>query len=417
MSTWGPLAMMAGGGLLSGLGSMMGGASQGRAGRQARDYYGARTQEGMNRLGMLYYGPGNFTDYLAGTNVDYGGNFWPKALEGAMASGVKPDGMSDQEWQRIQSLKGDWDRMNSFVQGQGGPLIDQLRGLGTTAQTGGNSILSGYDQATKALMDQAGGIQSQARQMYQRNTGTLSGLGQQGWGNAMALSQGAENMAANYGQGARDVINSDFDKNQRNIADVMMAQLRSSGLASSTAGSGALSRALTQNEAERARANNDLSMGIADRVLAARGQTVGVQQNATNSMLGTLGQQFRQEQAAMPDLAGSQLSLLAQRYGGQTGLQQNNLAQQLQYQMLPIQATMGVEQSSVMNPWLGQNTSSYYPGNTGAGQAVGGFGNALASFGGYQYGQNNQLRLLQQLQQSGGNNPWASYGAYGPWQN
>lgn len=363
--------MMAAGGLMSGLGGLLGGIGKGRAGRQARDFYNSQTQEGQNMLGMMMYGADDWINYLGGSNT-FQGQMWPEALEGKLSDMQKPDGMSDQEWaaekQRLQGLKDQWDAAKGMIDRQGGPLIDQLRGLGDRASQGNRWLLDQYNQGTDKIMAQNSGLANQMGQLFGRNTQQLSGI-----------ATGAENIAKQYGQGALDIADQDFNRSGKNIADQTMAMLRASGMASTTAGAGALSRAMAQNEQERARAKTGIQMGTTDRVLGARGQRLGV-----------MGQQYGQQQGIMNQIGGQGVNLLANRLAGQAQLERTNQGVNLNMAQLPINTILGVQQGSVMNPWIGQNTAQYYPGNatTGLGNAFGGMGNALAGFGAYQYGQN-----------------------------
>ncbi len=371
--------LMLGGSLLSGLGGLMGGIGRGRAGRQARDWYNSQTSSGMNRLGMLMYGPDAWINYLGGT-YEHQGQLWPAALEGKLADMTKPADMTDEQWaaeqDRLGKLADQWRAMQGFVNAQGGPIIGQLRGLRDTARQGSHYILNQYDQGTNRLLGASGQLASQMSQLFGRNTQQLSGL-----------ATGAENMAKQYGQGMLDIADQDFNRSAKSIGDQTMAMLRASGLASSTAGAGALSRALAQNEQERARAKTNIQAATTDRVLGARSQRLGM-----------LGQQFGQQQGIMNQIGGSEVSMLANRLAGRTGLMRQNQQLDLNLAQLPINTMLGVTQGSVMNPWLGQNTSQYYPGNAAMGlsSAFGSIGNAMSGFGGYMYGQDMANQRFQQ---------------------
>ena len=356
---------------LSGLGALasmgggfMGAQSQNRAAREARDQYNARTGEGMNRLGMMFFGPGNFIDYLSGTAIDSGtGRLYPASLEGALAGNQKPADMNDQEWQRLQGLYGDWNRMNSFVNSAGGPVLDQLRGFGGQAQGMFDQAMRGYDTDTARLSGLAG---------------TMLGQRDRAAEGVMASAREGVGIAGRYGAGREDQIRRDTAKYQSNLNDQTSALMAAKGFggtleANQRAGN-ARSAQETMNDAI-----TSLRESQTDRMLGAQSALTGTQANMMSG-----------RDAITQAMLGNEYG----RAGQRTAYQMGNIDSQMGYRMMPAQSILGVMQGSVMNPWLNQNTSQYYPGASPIGTALQSGGNAAAGLGSQMVGMEWMKKLL-----------------------
>lgn len=355
---------------LSGLGALasmgggfLGAQSQNRAARQAMDTYGARTQEGMNRLGSIFFGPWSFKDYLAGTNVDYGGNFWPASLEGALAGGTRPEGMSDEQWNQLQALYGDWNRNKQFVDSIGGPVLNQLRGFGGQAQGMYDNVMRGYDADTKRLSDLG------ATMLGQRDRAAEG---------VMANAREAVGIAGRYGQGREAQIRRDTAKYQSNLNDQTSALMAAKGFggtleANQRAGN-ARSAQETMNDAI-----TSLRESQTDRMLGAQAALTGTQANMMSG-----------RDAITQAMLGNEYG----RAGQRTAYDVGNINSQMGYRMMPVQSILGVMQGSVMNPWLNQNTSQYFPGASPVGTALQTGGNAAAGLGSAMLGKSWMESLL-----------------------
>jgi hypothetical protein len=374
------------GGLASMAGGFLGGQSQNRAARQAMDTYGARTSEGMNRLGMAFFGPSSFMDLLAGTEVDYGGGFRPEALEGAIKAGKRPEGMDDAQWERIQGLYGQWQQMQGFTDRMGGPVLDQLRGLGGQAQGMYDTTMGRYDA----------------------DTARLSGIGQAMLGQrdraaegVMANAREGVGIAARYGQGREAQIRRDAGKAQNDLNDQTSALMAAKGFGGTLEANQRGANARGTQEAMQD-AITRLREGQTDRMLAA-------QSGVTGTQAGLMSGRDAIQQAMLGNEYG--------RAGQRTAYDVGNINSQMGYRMMPVQSILGVMQGSVMNPWLNQNTSQYYPGASPIGTALQTGGNAAAGLGSSMLGQEWMKQLLASYRSPGGTNPpGVSQSAYGPFQ-
>jgi hypothetical protein len=248
---------------------------------------------------------------------------------------------------------------------QGGGYLGQLGSLAGTAGARGDQLMRDYNADTGRL--QSG---------YQSDTGRLTQMG-----NAMGLG------LASYGDGERQRVRREAKDTNTAMDRQAVARLNASGLGQSTLTANALS--------ENARnVNNDLSdrLGqINDRQFQAG---LGIQQ----ANLGLANQR-----------ATGATSLATDRATRGTGLQGQLNDQRYQYDLAPVAARQSLLTSNVFQPFLGQNTTQYFPGvspSAGSANAWGGFmqGTGGTLFGNYlgggqsqgnQGGQGNQNRVQQ----------------------
>lgn len=205
----------------------------------------------------------------------------------------------------------------------------------------------------QGISGQAQGRNAATQAGYNTDTGRLSGL-----------AQGAEGMARQWGQGQGDMIRGDFGRQLASTNRQTQASLSASGFGNSTLGANQMSQNATANSREQSRALQELA-----------------------------NQQIQQQEAARTQ----RLNVEGARASGRTGLEQSITGQNAALQRAPLDVQLQAQMSSIMNPWLNQNASSYTAANNGGANALGSLGNAAGSFGGYQLGQQNQQSLLGQL--------------------
>jgi len=232
-------------------------------------------------------------------------------------------------------------------------LLARLGGIGTDYQAGADKIMGGFNQDTQNLMRQ-----------YQAGTNRLDALG-----------QGNEGMARQWGVGREKVIRQDAADSLKSMNRAGDAALNAGGFNSPTIRANQYAGNQTQTNKEMQRALQDLGEGQIDRQMQARTSRIG-------TLAGQLGQQ--NTFAANRSLAGTELG---------TGFLNAKTA----YQAVPLQTEAQMLTGSIANPWLGQNTSQYYPGQSALGQALQTGGNALAGFSSYKMGENNSQSNNQQL--------------------
>ncbi len=301
-------AMMAGGAGLSTIGGILGAQSSNRAGRQARDFYNDRTQEGSLRYGTALWG-------------DRYRKLFPDTAGGYLS----PEDQAK--------------AMDELSAANGGPIVPQLRQLADTVSARQTGNLRYYDDTTQRLDRESG-----------RRRGDL-----------MALARDAEGIARTSGLGAEGVIRAEGARTLREANGASDAAAVRSGFGGSTT-----RLALRNNNTTRvgegvARGLVDSRRQTADRVIGARGQTLGM-----------LGRFYDQD--ASRNLV---------RAAGRDDLEGRNLATDIRLRQDPINVNLSAQGGGVVNPWLGQNTSQYYPGVSAAGTGAVNGGNALAMLGAY----------------------------------
>lgn len=351
--TWATVAIAGAGALSAGSGLLQGGAS--RTGQnEARDLYGQNANQGVLNLGQLLYGPGFGTNYSYGLSGGMGGQ------AGGAAGGGSPLGAGGpgSNWQvgpNGQPIAGaNWGGMDKYT----------VRSMFPTDAQGNRSYSGG------SLLGQLSGIANQAQGA---NAQTLAGYGAD-TSRLSGLAQGAEGMARQWGQGQGDMIRGDFGRQLKSTNQQTQAGLAAAGFGNSTIGANQMSQNATANSREQSRALQELG-----------------------------NQQIQQQEGARTQ----RLNVEGARASGQTGLQQSITGQNAALQRAPLDVMLQAQMSSIMNPWLNQNATSYTGANSGAANALGSVGNALGGYGGFQLGQDSQKSLLQQLGQ---------YGRMGPFQ-
>lgn len=238
----------------------------------------------------------------------------------------------------------------------------------------GPGLIAQYSDLAKSQQ----GINARSLAEYDQGTSRLG-----------SLARNIETMAAKYGKGREQTIRQDSQESLDNSNRLATASLMSRGMGASTA--------LTDAYRGNARTN----------------------QRETQSALADLGDR---QIGLQTGLAGQRLGLISGRQSGrealQSGQQNQNLSMQQGVLNLKNQSLTG----SVMNPWLGQNVTSYFPSASPSGAAQSTLGGALGGLGsvGLGYGLMGLLSgggagggVNTGLNQLGGN-PFAMYGNMQP---
>lgn len=354
MSMFAGLGIGAAGLGLSALGNAFGASSANRAGRQARDWYGQQTGQGAARYASQLYGAPNTQN-------------WMNA------------GLGDQNAQQ------------ALNDASGGSLVQQANQIVGVA--GG-----GQDQARQAqlwnyLQGIYGGGQGQLLGAYQRSGDQQmaqfeSGAGQMG------------QTVNDYGKGQEEIINRDAAKQNRSMDRTSLARLYSSGLGNSTAVANQLSGNARRVGEQRQNSLADLNERVTNKRLGVQGDILSQRTNLLGNIYG------QQNQALGGELT-ARRGLETTMAGQDLGMRDQNTNRLLQALSSRLNLVNSGSQASTLNPWLGQNTTSYYPGVSGAGAAAQTGGNALGALGGNMMAQGNFSDMLRQLVQSGQN--WNQY--------
>lgn len=375
-------------GIAGGIGSLLGGIfgasgassaanAQIQAGRDAMNLYDTRTGEGQARLAAALYGAGpQYEAYLRTLN--------PSLVGTPSVSG----GLTDDQRQQLT-------RINQRIAELGGPGVvrsrtgqqnpelqsliqqrDTLNGLadGQPGEAGSLNLdaLRAYAGSQPGLLAQLQGI---SQQYQQGGQGILRGFDTQ----AANLSQQADAIgreAQGYGAQERRDININADRTLQGLNRQTLGRLASSGLGDSTLMSSAMAgntRSVNEGRATSLGNLNDRQINL----------LTGLRQGAL----------------------GVRTGLMQQRTGLQTGL----LDQGYQAQLAPINTQLAALQGGVMNPWLGQNTTQYFPGVSPGGSALSSIGNTLSAAGGTALGYGLQSLASGRTQTPGG----LGYGSVG----
>jgi hypothetical protein len=214
------------------------------------------------------------------------------------------------------------------------PTIDAnfQRLISGQARGAGTGILG----ALNRLRAQTNSAQRQEMGRYDQQTGQIVDQYRQG---------GA--LARMFGAGRDNTIRADAERSLRSTNDLIQARLNASGLGASTVATDQLRANIGDNQRELQRALQGSSDSRLDREIGANNQVAGA-------------------------MSGRDL--------GRVGLWESNLGRAIQLQQAPLNVALSTLQGNVMNPYLGQSATQYYPGYSGAGSAVGGLGNALALY-------------------------------------
>lgn len=370
--------LLGGGAALSSLGGLFGASSANRAGRKARDWYDMRTGEGMGRLGSLFYGYDPWSALLSGTSA-----------------ASTPE-------QRAEAAR-------RFEQMIGGPIFQQLQRFGPR-----------YDQMQGAAMgrfdEQSAGVSEMARQAlgdrmgaYRQGTDALMSAFDRGAEATAGLGRGLSALAGQWGAGREGIIRRDAGRLRDDLDARTRAQMTASGFGGTLEANQLAANARQAGELEQD-ALQRLSESQVDRRLGALGTQTALSQALLGQRTGLGAGLFGQAQQAADTMTSQELQNRYARLGQRAGYDFGSIGPRLGYEAAPLQAALGVQQGGVMNPWLGQSTSQFYPGASGAGNVLGSLGNAafaggstaLGNWMGQQQSQTqfNQLKDLMDLWRS-----------------
>ncbi len=371
-----------GGAALAARGASRDAASQIGAGKDAQKLYDDRTTEGQLNLYRLLYGAGGRERFRGAV----GGDRY-EAMFGRQAANPQQRIDLNNELAQIQ---------NQLAQGQGNAGGDNNQpGSGGRTGTGVNvpavrrqllarrdairAQLEGTDDARKGTFDpatwdaQAGdGMLSQMEALFgtfdkenKANEGTFSAE------TAQLMGMGDANLQSARGYGAARSAEAQRD------ADRMLGQLnattRARAMASGVGGGTGVLNQVAGNTQSIFEALQRQKNQIGDQNLAL---TSGIRQNN----MGTAGN----------------------RLGSLAALRQGNTLQSQSLRQQPLQTELSLLTSPAMNPYLGQNTTQYFPGVSGQASAYGSFGNSLSALGGLGMGYGAQALAGQQGGQQNG---------------
>lgn len=362
MSQFGGLGLAGIGIGLGGLGSAIGGSSEERAARKARDWYNDRNMRHAGDLFGLFYG------------ADRLGQHSPGAFPELQTQGYR-----------------------DYLASVGGPVFDQMRNLGSNYRQQGQGLLGAFDQGTGRIQDRG---QTLVNSFMNRSQGAQRDImGAMGRG-SLGLDQLAQQSIGTadlYGRNRASQIREDSDRSLRAANQTSKAALTAAGFGNSTAMANQYAGNASANERNTQRLLQDAADAATDRTLGAQSQRLGVATQRRGAEDAARLGMTQQRLGAFAQLGTDQTNRMAQRESDRSGLQERNLGRNLQLDQMPMNAMLGLQQSPIFNYWNGQNTSQYYPGNSGLGNALGGIGGGLAGLGGQMYGNYLQNQQMQSI--------------------
>jgi hypothetical protein len=331
----------------------MGAQSAGRDARQARDWYDKRTSEGANRYG---YGVLGFDP-------------WSNLVKSGDYSGLS-------EADRAKAYQ-------AFQDQTGGSVLSQLRGLQDYNKAGTAAITGGYQGDSDRLRAAGQGNLAALQGIYKGGTDSILGTYDKG-------AAGIMNIADAYGRGREQTINRDSERMNKSADARSRAALAASGLGNSTL----LGNQLTANARNAQESKQSALQNLGD---AQVGLKTGLASNFLNQRNSTYNNLFNNWAGTAERTMGQNLANDYSRSQGRTVLDTESLNRYLQLGQMTPNTLLSALGSNVTNPWLGQNTSQYYPGYSGAGSALANLGSGAMALGGQQMGQEGQMALLKQL--------------------
>ena len=186
-----------------------------------------------------------------------------------------------------------------------------------------------------------------------RRTMNLYGQAQRGFendaGRISGMAAGAEGIARGYGTGANAIIDAQTARGLMAANALTQARLNASGLGGSTFSANQQANNTLNANLGAAQQKNEVRRQTTDRVLGARQDRVGTERALSSARTG---------------LATGRAALFDTSRRANTEFQNRAL------------------QSPIMNPWLGQSTSQYYPGSSPGGSLFATLGTGLAGLAG-----------------------------------
>lgn len=195
--------------------------------------------------------------------------------------------------------------------------------------------------------------------MFDSDTSKLARQGTNNLARIQANTRGLVNEASKYGAGREAQIARDSERARKSANDESAAFFAGSGLGNSTL----LGNQLGANNRLFEEKKQDALQNLADNKV---GLTMGAKQWGYG------------QQAAGAD---SNLARASQRSFGRSTLAEGIRGQDQSLAMMPIQARQQAFSGGTFNPFLGQNTSQYFPGASAFGSFAANTGNALAQLG------------------------------------
>lgn len=354
------------GGVLGGLGSIFGASgansaakAQIQAGKDAMNQYDQRTAEGMARQALAMYGP-QAEQYLRSAlpkeTVDK--LFGVPAANPAFSNQQRERlNAIDQE---IQQLSGIRSTQDISKRQQYGDRLAQLqsereglvRDAGGSAGSSGSLDLASFNEYAKNNPGFLSQMKTIAGEEEQKGQGLLGEFNADTERLSMQGDQNAREIGK-YGEQERKRIALASDRALAGLNRQTQSRLLSSGLGNSTL----LTQQMSGNTRNVREAEDNAMGSVSDRQLS---MLSGIRQGNLSAAYGRAGQK--------------------------TGLQSGLLDRNLNLRTAPLTTELQMTTGAGFNPWLGRDTTQYYPGVSPGGSALSTIGNSISGVGGLMLG-------------------------------
>lgn len=369
-------AALAGGGIAA-YGSMQAAKSQNKGADAARRLYQQRTDEGMVRNVFAAMGRKQGMEYLR--------NNMPQDSFDAMFGSSGADIAGSQ--QKMQSLQGRLDQIKKTKTGkmskadkdalgaEKARLQSEYNGLRDSLRSGQGSFdanpnrqnsFAGDEPDNGGYIGEAEGHAATAQQGlaaamggYNADTEQLRAQGLSDLGMIRSDNQKMLDTASRWGSGREEIIRRDYERGLKEADATSMADMIGSGMGASTL----MTNAKSANRRNMGYMQQDALQTLSDQQLSTR---LGVQQSGATASA---------QQRAM------NLQQMAGRVGNRTQMELNNVDRNYNYGSVGTQMRQQLATSNIMNPWLNQNTTQYFPGMSPGGSALMNMGNTVSAVG------------------------------------
>lgn len=335
-----------------------------QAGRDAQKLYDDKTAEGMASLAMQLYGPQAESVLRARLGRDQFDRIFGRAATNANFTQAQQAQVD--EFKRKLALPtaatGGGSRGQLIRAAQGGETYSQAQKDAFQAQLDALTAAAGGQTGITGVL-QSGVLQNTGPGLFGRLEGIADDQLKQGQGlvsdydldtlRQREAGQGLDRQARQYGKQEALRIKRDSERALAGLNRVTEGRMISGGFGNSTVNTSALA-----GNTQRAQEGMNDALGrLSDRQIQMLTQ-IGMQNNGMN----------------------------AARAGGRTALQSGLLDRNLSLQSAPLQAEMGLLTSPIFNPYVGQNTTQYFPGVSPSGAFGQTVGNSMSAVGGQMLG-------------------------------
>lgn len=360
------LALLGLGTGLDAAGGLLGGQSDARAARKARDWTDRHTAAGAARLGRMVFGADFDPFYRDGFSI-YDDPTNPAS--GAASS--------------------------AFAGSYGGPVMQQMLDLERAVSTRQTGNLGYFDAETNRLDSADSGDLGSMMSYFNSTAGELGGFDDATERGVSRQYNELESALRQMGAGREKTIRSDAGDRLSSMNAQTQALAAASGFGNSTSTINAVNQNALNVGRETDRSLSDLNDSLMGNIAGARtGKAQAIERvrsGAAGRRAGVRGQQG----AVMASAVAGRSSGRRTRAGQRVQLEDSNLGKDIALRSNRMELITSLLTSPTMNPWSSRSVP--VAANNGAASALSGVGGSLAALGSVGAGQEMQRALLEQM--------------------